>query len=510
MSWNPFKLIPFIPSIPTPISMGAEDFFLRQQLKDLKEKQDNLISTFKSEQRQTKTWISPVNKTAQIVTSMLQKTSEYVQGIAFSYKNILQMDSVNVSLINAIKKIGIDHDKLINLDIPSKIGGIPSVLIPGVAGIEMIESIVNFIWDSISLPDQIKTVEENINKITRAIEKEKEFRHKLTILRDYLLDIGTKSISVYEHSTGLRFKPMPLSAHSPQELMVLNEQMMKMIEHLDKVNGNAFMIFRVIINLMTNGKVAKVGTTEAQLDYLTRKLYLLPSVSSAFYSEDAVRQFVTNFFEGDLLNVLPIFMQLPPIPNSIQDIVSQTPSQKSTFDLYSSKYDQPSDLDLSEFGAPPSIEPHLNPVRIDIINKYIWLEKEYNLPLEFSCNFVCNAQSDEFLPCFSKTKVQWENLDCDALSWYMSPHRHDITFRTQLFRGWPTVKRSGSGFNAEVGKQYKMTCQIRSNTATYWIDGQEYATTTYDPGTIPPSGYIGFAVFGKADIQVTDISTTVL
>ena len=135
---------------------------------------------------------------------------------------------------------------------------------------------------------------------------------------------------------------------------------------------------------------------------------------------------------------------------------------------------------------------------VSISNQYIWLEKEYSLPLEFSCNFVCNAQSDEFLPCFSKTKAQWGNRDCDALSWYMSPHRHDITFRTQLFRGWPAVKRNGSGFNAEVGKQYKMTCQIRNNTATYWIDGQEYATTTYDPDTIPPSGYIGFAVYRKS------------
>jgi hypothetical protein len=147
---------------------------------------------------------------------------------------------------------------------------------------------------------------------------------------------------------------------------------------------------------------------------------------------------------------------------------------------------------------------------VTLSNRYVWLEQEYDLPLEFNCNFICHAETDEFLPCFSQTKAQWASPDCDALNWYMSPHRHDFTFRTKLFREFPAVKRHVPGFNLQVGKQYQMKCQIKNNTATYWIDNQKYATATYAPGAVPARGYIGFAVYGPENISVKDIAITSL
>lgn len=153
----------------------------------------------------------------------------------------------------------------------------------------------------------------------------------------------------------------------------------------------------------------------------------------------------------------------------------------------------------------------VKPVAIDpiqITDKYIWLPEEYKLPLIFNCNFVCNTNSDLFIPCFSKTKAEWGSGNCDALSWFFSPHRHDFTFRTKLFEEFPSIERHIPGFNAEVGRRYEMKCEINDNTATYWIDGNKYATATYASGTIASSGYIGFAAYGVLNIVVDNISTT--
>jgi hypothetical protein len=478
---------------------------LRQQLRALKTRQRHLISTYQKERKHTEAWAAPVNQTASLVTSILQKTSDYIQGLAISYNSILKMASVDMPMVNAIQKAGVAPHQLIDLNIPGEIGGIPSVLIPGVFALETLTGIGNAVADSATVPLQIAEVTKDNSKLLQAIEEEQVLHHKLSLLRDYLLDIGTRAIGVYEHATGLRFDAMPLTAHTPQDLAALNQRLLTLNKHLEDVNGNAFMIFRVIITLIKSGKVAQTGPREAQLDYLAKKLYFLPSVSAVFPSQGAVRQFVENFFQGHSLAVTAVFLRLPPVPNSLRSIVSQTPSQHHTLDLFSSRYDQPADLDLSEFDPIGGSDPAAS---ITISNTYVWLESVHSLPLEFSCTFVCNAHSDEFLPCFSKTRAEWPSQDCDALSWYISPHRHDFTFRTQLFRAFPTVSREGSGFNVEVGRPYKMKCQIRKDTATYWIDDQRYATATYAPGTVPSTGQIGFAVFGPAQISVKDVAVT--
>lgn len=145
---------------------------------------------------------------------------------------------------------------------------------------------------------------------------------------------------------------------------------------------------------------------------------------------------------------------------------------------------------------------------ISIKKNYVWLQEEYTLPITFTCNVACHSQSDEFLPCFSQTRAQWASPDCDALSWYLSPHRHDFTFRTKLFREFPSIERFSPGLNAEVGRTYKMRCEIGNSSATYWIDDKKYATANYSPGAVPGIGYIGFAVYGVANIAVRDITIT--
>ena len=329
------------------VTGGPENIVRRQELDRLKQQQQNLIQTYNDQKSQTTAWISPVNNTASIVTSILQRTSEYVQGILFSYNTVLEMGSINVPMITAIEKAGLSPHKLLDLGLPSELGGVPASLIPGLNTVSMVEGIINSFADSATLEEQVDKVQDQNNQIQAAIASEQQLRENLLTLRDYLLGIGTQALTVYERTTGVQFNPMPLRGDTPQDLATLNDQMVQMCDRLEKVNGNTFMIFRVLINLIQSGKVEGGVATDAQLDYLAQKLLVIESVSEAFPDQDALRQFLANFFQGQLA-IAPTLLNLPPIPDNIKQLVSETPSEKEIFDLNSPKYDPPGDLDLND------------------------------------------------------------------------------------------------------------------------------------------------------------------
>ena len=142
---------------------------------------------------------------------------------------------------------------------------------------------------------------------------------------------------------------------------------------------------------------------------------------------------------------------------------------------------------------------------IHVTNEYKWFPEIHNLPVLIELDFTCNKDSDEFIPCFSYNQKQWGKGVCDALSWYMSPHRHDFTFRTGLFDGFPEEERT-PGFNVQVGQKYHMMCRIEETGAEYHIDGEFYAKTNYSKGTVPITGYFGIAVYSPVDILVENVS----
>ena len=78
---------------------------------------------------------------------------------------------------------------------------------------------------------------------------------------------------------------------------------------------------------------------------------------------------------------------------------------------------------------------------------------------------------------------------------YLGTKRSDFTFRTGLFKSFPSVKRPNPGFNAKIGKLYKFEAEIHPTKASYSIDGKTYATTAYARGTVPIKGHFGFAVY---------------
>ncbi|SHI48936.1 hypothetical protein [Aquimarina spongiae] len=148
------------------------------------------------------------------------------------------------------------------------------------------------------------------------------------------------------------------------------------------------------------------------------------------------------------------------------------------------------------------------PESFKITDQYVWLPDMYTLPATISYDVICGSESDEFLPCFSFTRSEWDSASCDALSWYASPHRDDFTFRTDLFRDFPKVDRLSPPFKPAVGAKFSVSCSIDSTSATYSINGKPYAKATYSNDTIPIQGYFGFAKYQTENITVENVKTT--
>jgi uncharacterized protein (TIGR02996 family) len=140
-----------------------------------------------------------------------------------------------------------------------------------------------------------------------------------------------------------------------------------------------------------------------------------------------------------------------------------------------------------------------------VTNQYLWVPQLISLPVNIRFDVTCRNAEDEVLPCFSRTRGEWGRPDCDALCWYLSP-KHDVfTFRTNLFGGFPASVRHGPARKAVLGMKYRLDCEIHPTAAAYSINEEPYATAVYDLGTVPETGWFGFAVYHQQDIVVEDI-----
>lgn len=120
-----------------------------------------------------------------------------------------------------------------------------------------------------------------------------------------------------------------------------------------------------------------------------------------------------------------------------------------------------------DFGAPAADDPYTFMVRKD----YLFSSVEFTLPVRFDFGIKFLTQG-EIYPIFTKSKLL-SHMDNQSLSWFFGTKRHDDTFRTTF--GKPQINRRHDGFCAQVNRHYKMSIEISSTRATYWIDGQQYA-----------------------------------
>lgn len=84
----------------------------------------------------------------------------------------------------------------------------------------------------------------------------------------------------------------------------------------------------------------------------------------------------------------------------------------------------------------------------------------------------------------------------------MGTNRHDFTYRTKLFGGFPKIERPRQGFNCEIGKKYSMEFVIEEDRAEYSIDGRLYAVCHFDAkDKVATEGYFGFAVYSPKELK---------
>ena len=150
---------------------------------------------------------------------------------------------------------------------------------------------------------------------------------------------------------------------------------------------------------------------------------------------------------------------------------------------------------------------------LQITRSYEWSEQELTLPLTVSFDYKFD-KAGEFIPIWGEHKQTWGNCyrttdHCKSLTMYTSTNRHDFTFRTGVFKHFPTITRPNPGYNMVVGTEYHFEATITDTGAEYSINGKPYAKATYAAGTVPHKGRFGFAIYsGSEKKTVTDLKIT--
>jgi len=117
-------------------------------------------------------------------------------------------------------------------------------------------------------------------------------------------------------------------------------------------------------------------------------------------------------------------------------------------------------------------------------------------PIDIFYEVKAEAQDSECIAAFSHNRTTWGNGACDALSWYVAPHRSDFNFRTQMFGGFPRIARE-ENFRISGGEWHKVHTQISEDGATYTVDGRHFATARLAAGEVPRSGHLGFTPYAS-------------
>ena len=87
---------------------------------------------------------------------------------------------------------------------------------------------------------------------------------------------------------------------------------------------------------------------------------------------------------------------------------------------------------------------------------------------------------------FAKEKAEWStDYSTETLSWFLSPHRDDFTFRTYLFGEFPEIIRSESWVKMEIDVFYKIKVEIRETCALLFVNEKLYASTVYSEDEVP-------------------------
>jgi hypothetical protein len=96
-----------------------------------------------------------------------------------------------------------------------------------------------------------------------------------------------------------------------------------------------------------------------------------------------------------------------------------------------------------------------------------------------------------------------------ALSWFLAVNRHDFTFRTKIFHGFPPRALHADPVRMQIGRFYKLDCRIYKNYAEYYVDGVKYVSCKLEDGEVPEEGYFCMGNYGDKCCDFRNIKASV-
>ncbi|MDX1545532.1 MAG: caspase family protein, partial [Rhodothermales bacterium] len=126
--------------------------------------------------------------------------------------------------------------------------------------------------------------------------------------------------------------------------------------------------------------------------------------------------------------------------------------------------------------------------------------------LEFDARLELPVQ--EVIVAFSNNQIPWGYEGPDALTVRFSPGDQDIWFRTGFYENWldPRLFYNSSEGVFEAGAWQRYRFVLSASRIAISVDGREVAAASLQDAEFPPSGYVGFVVFGSDQAGESTVS----
>ena len=155
-------------------------------------------------------------------------------------------------------------------------------------------------------------------------------------------------------------------------------------------------------------------------------------------------------------------------------------------------------------------------------NSVWWYAEEIALhetePVIVKYEFMPLHGTSEVIGAFSLNRRAWGEGACDALTWYAAPHRHDFTFRGNMFATFFRDCQERAPANVTPLEWHVMEVRLSKREASFAVDGVLFATLR-NPAAAqrrwPTHGYLGMIrydsdwKFRRVTLAQADFSTSI-
>lgn len=328
-------------------------------------------------------WVHPTNELVKLVSSLLKKSSDYLNGVKFAYERIdneagsdekISDISEVLKLINIIEPSGDDVYHFVR-ELSTKIPIFKQLkeysnMSGEIGWVSDAELLVKFVAETLkAVTDIIETVVDVMDstlahqKLSQARNADTKAQMRIDAMKgldaqmkeirvdmfDKLLKISTaySKFSHFKHDISDADKA---NLSTAADLTKLCKKISNLLGEIENFNGNAFMIVRFCMEAIRAKKITKNGPTKAQFDNITDQLFALEKINSVFKgNKDQLRLLVVKFFRAGLFKNFSVAF------SSNSRYLSSTPSRKEEMEsINDSKYDPDPSLSIDDIPLPNS------------------------------------------------------------------------------------------------------------------------------------------------------------